>query len=703
TFFKKCADHFLEEKLHLLNEVVIKEYISSGVSLKNDGTIHFDLKKADILAGQAEPDVLQSVQLLPSVESPTENATDLFIRGSSPDQNLILWDGIKLYNTDHFFGTSTNLNTSLINDISIYKSGVSAQYGDRASGVIDIALDKEVPKEIEASLGFNFLHSDFSLKIPVSKKIGFVASTRRSIIDFITSDIFNNNFTRIFQNSRITQNRLFFSQVPNTEQEQNLVYEDHSVKIIYDISKKHTFTSTFLYTNNEFKDRYNAVIAEVEDQILVKESFFDELKIENLGVNTSFNSTWNNSLSTNINLSYSNYDLDYQSFSFNPLFFSSLSLIRFNSIKEHTLNTSINYQLPKHILLSTGYELSSKQVKTGVLDAIFDDIISNNKNKPDHAIYGQLSYNILNNIHIDVGLRCNKFANFDRIKLEPRFYAEKKIGNNLRLNASAEIRNQSLNRNQILSGNDTGEENEIWQISTQDGIPLLNSKQLSFGGLLKYNSWIIDVDFYYKKLKGLTAFSPLAFNLGVGGALESLHTGTGDIKGLDLLIKKKIANYVTWFGYTYAKNEQQFDEINDGEPFKASNDITHSFTWSNFYKWKNFQFSLGWKYRLGIPFILIKDFDGIDPIIESFNKERLPNYHRLDFSVTYKIGLSKFNKTKNAQLGLSILNLYNRKNILNRSFTNVTIESAQNLERTLSEINSESLGITPNLFVRFNF
>ncbi|WP_010521097.1 TonB-dependent receptor [Aquimarina agarivorans] len=700
NFYKKCNDLFLEDKLYLLNEVVVKEYLSSSISLMNGGVVNFDLSKPDILAGQAEPDVLQSVQLLPGIDSVTENATDLVIRGSSPDKNLILWDGIKLYNTDHFFGTLTNLNTSIVNNVSIQKSGVDSKFGDRVSGVIDINLDSDLPKKIASNIGLNPLHIDFSLKLPIAKKLGLIFSTRRSLTDFYKTEAFNNNFNRIFQNSRVQLNRQAFNTDVQVQQKQNLIYEDHSAKLIYNFLSKHSFSSTVLVTNNKYEDQIGFLASEATGNVDV--TFFDDLKIKNLGAVGVLDSNWNKKFDTTIGIRYSNYSLNYVGFSFNPVFNFPFELERFNEIDEVSSYANANYQLSKKITLATGYEIFSTRIKTGIFVLTDEFFNIDQKNKPAHSFYGQVIYNKPKKTNVSLGLRVNKVANFDDLKWEPRLSLGKNVTKKLRARASAEIRHQSINRVQVLSGFDTGEENEIWLPSIQDSIPLLKSTQVSAGIIYKKRNWVFDVDMYYKKSEGLTMFPISTVNL-----LNIIpEEGRGEAKGVDFLLKKKFKNYTTWLGYSYSKNEQQFQNINNNRVFDANNDIRHSLTWSHFFEWKNFQVSLGWRYRTGIPFTKINQLslNGLEPdSFDALNEKRLPDYHRLDASLTYVTKLSKINSDQKLKFGVSLQNVYNKENILDIRFGRRITSQTINIDATPLEFKTKSLGITPNFYIRLFF
>lgn len=705
TFYRKCKKINLTEQHQQLNEVIVKEYLSSGISLKNNGTINFNLKEADILAGQAEPDILQTIQLLPGVESTTENASDLFIRGGTPDQNLVLWDGIKLYNTDHFFGTLTNLNATIVDNVTIYKNGTNAKYGDRVSGVIDIDLGDQVPEKIQTSVGVNFLFGDLSIKTPISKKLGLIVSARRSFTDLFETSIFENNFSRIFQNSKVLITKDIFDTEPDLLQKQSLFFEDYSAKLIYDISAIHKFLTTFLYTNNKFEDQFEAALRSPRTNLRSTLIFFDDLKIENKGISSSLISTWSEKMGSSLKFNYVDYDLNYNGIGLHPLFLAPIELERSNRIEEYNVSFDLNKKIKKNIIFAAGYNLSKKTIKSSIEESFSDVISKNNDLTPSHAIHGQITYNKSQKAHFDLGTRVNKFPTFNKFRFEPRFYGEIKLGSFFRVKTSAEQKYQATNRLTILSANDTGEENEVWLPSIKDSIPLLKSKQLSIGVLFKKKNWVVDIEAYYKELDGLSLFNESPTNILEPGKFPIPNTGNGIVKGVDVLVKKKFSNYSTWLGYTYAINKQRFNAINQGRFFNTDNDIRHSLTWSNSFEWKNFQCSLGWKYRTGTPFNVVTDFDSnLNAVVESYNEQRVPDYHKLDMSINYSLKLSKKETEKSMKLGVSVFNIYNQKNILDINTTRFFVFDVFSTEEPkLTEFRTESLGATANVFLRFNF
>ena len=272
---------------------------------------------------------------------------------------------------------------------------------------------------------------------------------------------------------------------------------------------------------------------------------------------------------------------------------------------------------------------------------------------------------------------------------------EAKLSSTIKAKFSAEQLHQTVVQIEELVVSNFGLESELWILAEDNISPLLTSEQVSLGLNYDKNDWNLDIDFYAKKIKGLTYFSR-------GFTTLDFSTGESDIKGVDILLKKTINNYRTWLGYSFVKNDFKFKNLNNNEDFPANFHITNQINWSHSYTWNNLSFSLGWNYRTGAPYtkgLGLDDTDNVTIVYDKINNERLSNYHRLDFSSTYKFNFSPKEKWK-GKIGLSIFNLYNRKNTLSRTYE-VGFNSDGN--NVLRELEKTSLGITPNLIFRVEF
>ncbi len=187
-----------------LTEVVTNRFLTAGISKKKDGSIEIKPKKFGLLPGLIEPDVLQTLQQIPGISSTDETISNLNVRGGTHDQNLFLWNGIRMFQTGHFFGLISAFNPSLAHTISVTKNGSSAFFGESVSSLVSISTHSKSIEETKSSISSNLISSEFYSKIKVSKKSSIEVSGRRSLTDFFSSPTYRNYTDRVFQNTIIT-------------------------------------------------------------------------------------------------------------------------------------------------------------------------------------------------------------------------------------------------------------------------------------------------------------------------------------------------------------------------------------------------------------------------------------------------------------------------------------------------------------------
>ena len=166
--------------------------------------------------------------------SADETVSNINVRGGTHDQNLLLWDGIKMYQSGHFFGLISAFNPYTTKRVNVYKNGTSAKYGDGISSIIDIELPDDINNKFNGGFGFNLINADGYAKILLSEKIELQLSTRRSVTDLITTPTYDQYFKRVFQDSDFN-----FSNSENNSISQNesFYFYDIAAKFLYDISK----------------------------------------------------------------------------------------------------------------------------------------------------------------------------------------------------------------------------------------------------------------------------------------------------------------------------------------------------------------------------------------------------------------------------------------------------------------------------------
>ncbi len=674
-----------------LEEVLIVEYITKGIDKSIDGTLQINNEDLGILPGQSEPDVLQSIQLIPGINSPDETATGIQIRGGSPDQNLILWDNIKMYNTGHFFGMLSAFNPNIVKDAKVFKGGADPKYGDRASGVIDISSDKEVPKEFNGGVGINGTHADIFFKAPIGNKVGLVVSGRRSYTDILETPTYEAYSEKVFQNTKITD---ISGQNPSEEEEEeereedigenNFFFYDATAKLIIDVSENDKILASGIYTDNDLKFE----IADEEDLIT------DDLEIKNEGASFSWIGTKSQNFHHSLKAYYSKYDSDY-------LFTESQELvleeqfIRKNIVEDFGVDLNLTYDINNKNLITLGYQFSNNEVFYQITrDSDFENLINESDlvKNTSNTVYANYKFLPDNKGFINLGVRASHYSVIDDFYIEPRINIEYPITDFLRAKATAELRYQPIS--QLVEFEDTQLrlENNIW-IHANEEIPILESLQFSGGLLFSKDNWNVEIDGYYKTIDGLTSITN-----GINTFDIDLSIGESTIFGVDLLLKKKFKNFRTWIGYTFNDINYTFSEIQEGS-FPGNNDIPHNFRISNTLEVDNWEFSLGWLLRSGAPFT---DADLVNDEIEfgNANAKRLPEYHRLDLSLNYGFD---FNTSGNwrGQIGASLQNIYNRQVPISVSYQ--AEENPDTGELELDILRQQSLGITPNVVFRMYF
>jgi len=682
-----------------LDEVLIsKEYLTIGFDkIENDGSITVSPDELGILPGLTEPDVLQSLQLLPGISSPTESASDIHIRGGTPDQNLVLWDGIKMYHQGHFFGQISAFNPYITETINVFRSGTSAKYGDRISGVIDIRSSDEVHDSLHIGIGANLIQADAYIKAPIIKnKLSLTASFRRSYSDILNTFTFQKMRNKVFQNTKIddgTTSQFAYSQF--VELENKFYFTDYNFKSVWKPNNKHTISFSSLFVVNKLD--YSSINY---DQNL---NSVDNLDLTNSG----FNFKWDVSLSDKINLKASAYSSSYKSKygyqdSYGPddLYVTN----NLNYIEDLGATIGLHYVSNKNHLFRIGYDLVSNTTNY-VISSNYNNINPFEEKDSDKLNIHSLFFEHLfkkQKWTIQTGIRASQISNIDKRFLEPRLYLNYKLNLYWGLKTSFEVKNQSISKVLSTTQNDLGLGNSLWVLADKDR-PIINNRQFSIGTLYEHKGWKLDIDGYYKKTKGLTSLKNIFYLTERG---DTFNKGESESYGIDFLIKKRIKNFRSWLSYSLSKTNYFFEEVNNNNWYLGNFDQTHILSLSNTFTYKKFQFSLGWNIATGKPYtntIAIDNQTG-NITYEPLNASRLKTYHKLDASIVYDFYLNN-KKSVKARIGASVINIYDRANELEKTFRADDIEPITSpiYDYRIIEETNYGLGFTPNFVFRLNF
>jgi TonB dependent receptor-like, beta-barrel/FecR, C-terminal/CarboxypepD_reg-like domain/TonB-dependent Receptor Plug Domain len=690
-FNNKCKPIILKETSEQIKTIVIKNYLTNGIDKTNSGSFLISPKKLGILAGLTEPDLFQSIQLLPGVSSPNETATGLYVRGGTPDQNLILWDGIRIYHSGHLFGAISPFNPYITKQINFINKGTGAEFGEGVSSVLDIKTSDSIQTKLQGGGGINLISADAYFKIPIIKnKFSILASGRRSFTDFWQSKAYKETADIVFKSTQ-----------PNTllSVNNNFFFLDYNIKGIVKFSDSNYITFSNLLIENKLEFGVKEVDDSDSNDNGSAIAFDDFLETDNRGYSFNWQKKWSEKITHHFNAYYSDYYLLYNKFKTEDDL-RKLSFAKKNTVKDLGLSLDTEIFLNAHSEFKMGYQFSAKDVSYLFLSTNDSNDVAENSNISNlntHALYITFETNKSENIHLNTGVRVNYYQNLNKVYIEPRFNLGKYLTPHLRLNISGEYKTQAMSKIDETIESGLSLENELWSVADINNFPVITATQFTLGFSYVKNKWHIDIDTYYKSIKGIATL-----NFGFSDIFDNdAHIGRSTVKGIDFYVKKSFKNYATWLSYTYDDTQNQFNDINNNNFFPGNSNIKHNFYWSHTYKWQSFDFALGWRWHSGKPYseaVAIVTNSSGNPALQTngINNYNLPSYNRLDFSSTYHFYLSKDEHIK-AKFGFSYLNVLNRVNILSRDYY-----INQNSDR-INSADKISLERVFNLVFRVNF
>jgi len=703
-----CSTITLKHKFTALDAVVITDYLTHGMVKNKNGSITMSPKGLGILPGLVEPDIFQSLQLIPGVGSPTEDPTNLNIRGGTPDQNLILFDGIKMYLNDHFFDQMSSYNPYIVKTADVYRSGTGVKYGERISGVIDIKSADDLFDDVKAGGGINLTSADAFVKIPLSKKFGVMVAGRRSSTDLYKTFTYNTLSEKVFQNSRLAVGNVEEAK-PEDSPFINYYFSDVNFKAIWKPKPYQNIQFSIIKIANQLQ---TLNVIEGNSTRLVTA---DLLNQSNLGIGFNWTNAKPNKTKKMFEWYFSNYSssygLDTSESNSSAIFNTATS----NEFIDLGYDLSFDIPLKGSSSLLIGQQSTAKSIGSNSdIEIQFDSseapIFGNSfgyNDLIDIIFYSEYKYKT-ENLFFSAGIRAGLYNKFQDILIEPRVYAHKKINDRFRLTASAEIKNQSYSQFYIPQleldvYSPLPASNLLWgsQYLNNSVISILKSKQLTLGGLYNYKGWRVELESYYKFISNTLPtnnnFIPSYYEV---QQISEIETGKTHIFGLDFLVKKRYENYRVWLSYAFNHNKDTFNDFQKNS-YPGFYNQPHNLNISQTYFWNNFEFGLGWTVSSGLPFTEIGDGTKItlDDVVSQnkINSARLPNYNRLDISALYNF---KFNKKWHGRIGFSARNLFNRQmpikvdySLLNNNDDTVLLKAKKR----------QSLGFVGDFVVRIEF
>lgn len=639
-----CPIVYLYPEETALNKITLTSYIVKGIDKKSDGNTLIDFSRFSILPGLIETDVLQSVQALPGIISVDETISNINIRGGSNDQNLLLWDDIKMYQSSHFFGLISGFNPQITNTVSVIKNGTNTAYTDGVSGTILMETDTEVATDFHASLGVNLLSADAFVDIPFSEKSSIQVGVRKSLSNLVTTPTYTAFFDRITQATEVQDNDIA---VLNTNQ--NFDFYDTSLRWLYKISDKDKLRLNFINIQNELS--FN----EITNVDTVLENRESSLTQNSIAGGIFYERTWNDSFKTGIHI----YETDYKLRGSNANLLASQRFLQENIVSETGVKLQTVYTWTPTLSLHSGYHAVETEVTNlnDIDEPLFRELRSDVVRT--HGVFSQLVYTPDNNTEIHAGGRFNYIDKFRKVIVEPRLSIHHQFEEYFSVEIQGEFKHQNTSQFVNFQNDFLGIERSRWQLANDDDIPVIESKQGSFGISYNRSGVLIGVDMFYKEVEGITSQSQ-EFQT----KYEFTRT-TGDYlaTGIDILLRKNYGKFNSWLSYSFIDNKYTFEELPE-ITFPSNFDITHAVTFGTTYATKNLKVALGVNWRTGRPTTLpVMGAEVINNEVNftEANSSNLDDYIRADFSVLYQL---KTKKRWRADIGFSVWNLTNNDNTI---------------------------------------
>lgn len=657
------------------------------------------IKQIPVVLG--EVDIIKSIQLLPGVTNAGEGASGFNVRGGAEDQNLVLLDEAIIYNSSHMFGFFSVFNADAVKDIKLYKGGIPARFGGRASSVLDIRQRDGNSKRFGMSGGIGSVSSRLTLEGPIVKdKSSFLVSGRTAYANLILKAIGNDNRAGFY---------------------------DLNFKTNYNINKNNRIFLSGYYGQDNFN---------------ISNSFMNSYG--NVSGNLRWNHLFNDKLFSNLSLIYSKYDYSLE--------LSGIGLDWDSDIKNYNLKYDLVYFLNQKIKFDFGVSTIYYDFNPGLLQPLTDEsefvrTKLDDKTALESAAYISAEHKLTDKLTAQYGFRYSYFSRMGEQRLydyendlpvvynetlgiyeraeptgetiydsgesiadfgniEPRLALSYKLDESSSVKASYNRMVQYLH---LVSNTTSATPLDVWTPSGKYIDPQI-ADQYAAGYFKNFpnNEYTLELEAYYKTIENRVDYIDGAELIAQNTIEQEILQGEARSYGLEVLLRKNKGRLTGWLAYTLSHSEQRTPGgeaggagINNGEwyntPYNRTHDVSVTAGYKLSEKWRlgaNFAFQTG--RPVTYPNGQFQYNDLLIPTYSERNEDRLPAYHRLDVSATLTPRKS-INKRWKGEWVFSVYNLYNRRNAASISF-------GQDDETAVNEATRTAIfGIIPSVTYNFKF
>ncbi|MBI1770750.1 MAG: TonB-dependent receptor [Bacteroidetes bacterium] len=657
-------DVTLEEVPTVLDEFIVTNQNSRNFLTNNLGLTMLTIaaiKKAPAMFG--EVDLIKQIQALPGVTTVGEAASGFNVRGGSADQNLILYDGLPVFNSSHVFGFFSTFNAEAIRDAAFYKGGIPAEFGGRTSSVLDIRSKEGSYEKWQGSAGIGVVSSNILAQGPIVKdKTSIIASVRTTYSDWVINTVRSNYIN--LDKSKVS-------------------FYDGSVKLTHLFSQKTKLTLSSYVSHDQFRLR--------GDTTFRWDTQLNSVKLDH---------TFTKAVNASFMIGYGKYS--YVVFDKDPLSGFDLSY----TLRYPTAKVDFYIQKEKHEIIlgaqSIYYDFSPGTLKPSSLQSDKKFIEMDKQQSIESGFHASDRFDITQHLHADVGLRFSIFqalgpgqvftyqegrpreilSRVDTLQfgkgktIKTYFNWEPRLSFRYDLSPFSSLKlgyNRMYQYLHLITNTTAITPVDIWQPSGYYFKPQLADQiSLGYNHSFKSKGYDLAVEVYYKKMHNVLDFKDGAVLL-LNPQLETdLLQGDGRSYGAEAQVIKNTGRLSGSLSYAYARSFRTIrsafpeESVNNGKEYKSNFDQPNVVT----VQWKynitrRYFFTGAFTYHTGRPITLPQSaFSAGNFTVSAFsdrNEFRVPDYHRLDLAIGLD-GNHKRKKLLYATWTFSVYNVYGRKN-----------------------------------------
>lgn len=632
------------------------------------GTVNIPLSQIKAVPALfGERDVLKVLQLLPGVQSGGEGQNGLYVRGGSPDQNLILLDGTPVYNASHLFGFFSVFNADALNNVELVKGGFPARYGGRLSSVLDMSMKEGNMQEFHGEGGIGLIASRVTLEGPIKKDTAsFIISARRTYVDVLTRPLVNLAMSA--------------EGIPRDERPTiGYFFHDLNAKVNWKLGRRDRLYLSAYTGRDKFYARLRNNYGEQGEYSRQNNG----LGWGNLTSALRWNHLLNDRLFVNTHLTFSRYQFDVgieqeerRRGGNGQLRTDKFALQYLSNIRDWSVKTDFDYvPTPAHYIRFGGqyiwhqFRPGAAQAKSSNPDDNINFKLGTRIHAQEMGLYVEDDYKLTERLKVNAGLRLNGFAVGRAFypSVEPRFSARYLLGQDWSLKASYARTTQYIH---LLTNAGIGLPTDLWVPATPKVKPQ-KAQQVALGAArnvrFKDEDYELSLEAYYKPMQRLIEYREGASFLGTTDSNweDKVTSGRGWAYGAEVFVQKKSGRTTGWVGYTLAWSQRRFAELNQGRLYPYKYDRRHDATLVVIHQFTptlrlsgTFVYGTGnaitlsqGRYTLGPNFNDVEDYG-------ARNSYRMRSYQRLD------LDLSQTKKKKWGEIvnSFSVYNAYSRRN-----------------------------------------